>query len=117
MVSGYYTALERTLVLGEPDDDTLRLWGANVATHELGLSLIKPGISCAAICAELNAFLEAEAHAGPLLIIAFSPCIAHGVDMSNNHRQQDMAVKSGHWPLFRFNPENIPLGKPPKSIV
>jgi pyruvate-ferredoxin/flavodoxin oxidoreductase len=52
----------------------------------------------------LKAFLEAEAHPGPSLIIAFSPCIAHGVDLSNNHRQQDMAVKSGHWPLFRFNP-------------
>ena len=64
----------------------------------------------------LNAFLEAEAHPGPSLIIAFSPCIAHGVDMSNNHRQQDMAVKSGHWPLFRFNPENIPQGKPPLKL-
>jgi pyruvate-ferredoxin/flavodoxin oxidoreductase len=64
----------------------------------------------------LNAFLEAEAHPGPSLIIAFSPCIAHGVDMSNNHRQQDMAVKSGHWPLFRFNPKNIALGKPPLKL-
>jgi pyruvate-ferredoxin/flavodoxin oxidoreductase len=64
----------------------------------------------------LNAFLEAEAHPGPSLIIAFSPCIAHGVDMSFNHRQQDMAVKSGHWPLFRFNPENIERGKPPMKL-
>ena len=64
----------------------------------------------------LNAFLEAEAHPGPSLIIAFSPCIAHGVDMSFNHRQQDMAVKSGHWPLFRFNPENIERGKPPLKL-
>jgi pyruvate-ferredoxin/flavodoxin oxidoreductase len=64
----------------------------------------------------LNAFLEAEAHPGPSLIIAFSPCIAHGVDMSFNHRQQDMAVKSGHWPLFRFNPENIARGKPPLKL-
>ena len=64
----------------------------------------------------LNAFLEAEAHPGPSLIIAFSPCIAHGVDMSFNHRQQDMAVKSGHWPLFRFNPLNIEQGKPPMKM-
>ena len=64
----------------------------------------------------LNAFLEAEAHRGPSLIIAFSPCIAHGVDMSNNHHQQDLAVKSGHWPLFRFNPENIARGKPPLKL-
>lgn len=57
MISGYYTALERTLFLGEPDADSLRLWRANVAAHELGLSLIKPGVSCAAICAEINRFL------------------------------------------------------------
>jgi pyruvate-ferredoxin/flavodoxin oxidoreductase len=64
----------------------------------------------------LNAFLEAEAHPGPSLILALSPCIAHGVDMSFNHRQQDMAVKSGHWPLFRFNPRQIELGKPPMKM-
>ncbi|KAA1188174.1 pyruvate:ferredoxin (flavodoxin) oxidoreductase [Pseudohalioglobus sediminis] len=64
----------------------------------------------------LNAFLEAEAHPGPSLILALSPCIAHGVDMSRNHQQQDMAVKSGHWPLFRFNPENIAAGKPPMKM-
>lgn len=56
MISGYYTALERTLFLGEPDPETLRIWQANVAAHELGLSLIRPGISCAAICGEINRF-------------------------------------------------------------
>ncbi len=60
MISGYYTALERTLFLGEPDPASRRLWEANVATHELGLSLIRPGISCAEICTELNRFLEGE---------------------------------------------------------
>jgi pyruvate-ferredoxin/flavodoxin oxidoreductase len=64
----------------------------------------------------LRTFLEAEAYEGPSLIIAYSPCIAHGVDMSFNHRQQDMAVKSGHWPLMRFNPANIELGKPPLKL-
>ena len=64
----------------------------------------------------LHTFIEAEAHRGPSLIIAYSPCIAHGVDMSFNHRQQDMAVKSGHWPLFRFNPANIERGKPPLKL-
>lgn len=54
MISGYYTALERTLFLGAPDTASLRIWEANVAAHELGLSLIKPGISCSAICAEIN---------------------------------------------------------------
>ncbi len=64
----------------------------------------------------LNAFLEAEAHDGPSIIIAYSPCIAHGVDMSNNHRQQNLAVKSGHWPLFRFDPGKIKQGKNPMHL-
>jgi creatinase len=57
MISGYYTALERTLFLGEPDAASLALWEANVAAHELGLSLIRPGAVCSEICAEINAFL------------------------------------------------------------
>lgn len=56
MVSGYYTALERRLFLGEPDAASLRIWEANVGAHELGLSLIRPGAVCADICAELNAY-------------------------------------------------------------
>jgi pyruvate-ferredoxin/flavodoxin oxidoreductase len=64
----------------------------------------------------LHAFLEAEAHSGPSIIIAYSPCIAHGVDLSNNHRQQNLAVKSGHWPLFRFDPGNIAKGKNPLHL-
>lgn len=64
----------------------------------------------------LNAFLEAEAHDGPSIIIAYAPCIAHGVDLSNNHRQQNLAVKSGHWPLFRFDPGKIKLGKNPMHM-
>ncbi len=57
MISGYYTALERTLFLGEPDAASRAIWEANVAAHELGLSLIRPGVRCSEICAELNAFL------------------------------------------------------------
>ncbi len=64
----------------------------------------------------LRAFLEAEAHDGPSLIIAYSPCIAHGIDLSNNHRQQQLAVKSGHWPLFRFDPQKIKHGKNPMHL-
>lgn len=60
MISGYYTALERTLFIGEPDKESLRIWEANVAAHELGLSLIKPGASCSGICAEINAFFAGE---------------------------------------------------------
>ena len=57
MISGYYTALERTLFLGEVDAASLRIWEANVATHELGLSLLRPGVSCAEVTARLNDFL------------------------------------------------------------
>jgi len=64
----------------------------------------------------LNAFLEAEAHDGPSIIIAYAPCIAHGVDLSNNHRQQDLAVKSGHWPLFRYDPSKAKAGKNPMKL-
>jgi creatinase len=58
MISGYYTALERTLFLGEPDAASLKVWQANVEAHELGLSLIKPGATCSGICAEINRLLE-----------------------------------------------------------
>jgi creatinase len=58
MISGYYTALERTLFLGEPDADSLRVWQANVDAHELGISLIKPGATCSGICSEINRFFE-----------------------------------------------------------
>ncbi len=61
----------------------------------------------------LRAFLEAESYDGPSLIIAYSPCIAHGVDMANNLRQQDLAVNSGHWPLFRYDPRKTAQGENP----
>jgi creatinase len=52
MISGYYTALERTLFVGEVDDASRAIWEANVAAHELGMSLMKPGaVSCAEITA------------------------------------------------------------------
>jgi pyruvate-ferredoxin/flavodoxin oxidoreductase len=59
----------------------------------------------------LKAFNEAEAFDGPSLIIAYAPCIAHGIDMSHSHEQQKLAVQSGHWPLFRFNPTLVREGK------
>ena len=60
MISGYYTALERTLFLGQPDQDSLRFWQANVGAHELGLSLIRPGAKCSEICDEINRFFEEQ---------------------------------------------------------
>ena len=64
----------------------------------------------------LRTFIDAEAHDGPSLIIAYAPCIAHGVDLSFNHRQQDLAVKSGHWPLFRYEPARAAAGKNPLHL-
>ena len=58
MISGYYTALERTLFVGEVDDASRRIWEANVGAHELGLSLIRAGATCSGICAEMNRFFE-----------------------------------------------------------
>lgn len=64
----------------------------------------------------LHTFLEAESYDGPSLIIAYSPCIAHGVDLANNHRQQTLAVDSGHWPLFRYDPRRIAQGQNPFKL-
>ncbi len=64
----------------------------------------------------LRTFIEAEAHDGPSIIIAYSPCIAHGVDLANNHRQQQLAVNSGHWPLFRFDPGKARQGINPLKM-
>ncbi len=52
----------------------------------------------------LKTILEAEAYPGPSLIIAYSHCIAHGYDMCHGNQQQNLAVKTGYWPLFRYNP-------------
>ena len=54
MISGYYTALERTLFLNTVDDESLKAWEANVKVHKRGLELIKPGVKCSDICKELN---------------------------------------------------------------
>ncbi|GAA6164397.1 M24 family metallopeptidase [Pelagimonas sp. KU-00592-HH] len=56
MISGYYTALERTMFVKEVDAASLRYWEANVGAHELGISLLKPGASCAEITHKINAF-------------------------------------------------------------
>jgi pyruvate-ferredoxin/flavodoxin oxidoreductase len=63
-----------------------------------------------------QAFLEAESYDGPSLIIAYSHCIAHGYDMANGVSQQKLAVDSGVWPLYRFDPRRIPKGEPPLHL-
>ncbi|MGV6826566.1 MAG: pyruvate:ferredoxin (flavodoxin) oxidoreductase [bacterium] len=52
----------------------------------------------------VRAFMEAESYPGPSLIVAYSPCIAHGYDMLESLKQQERAVKAGHWNLFRYDP-------------
>ena len=54
----------------------------------------------------LKAFQEAEAYNGPSIIFAYSPCIAHGIDMSKTQTEQKRAVEAGYFPLYRYNPEN-----------
>ena len=62
----------------------------------------------------IKVFREAEAHNGPSLILAYSPCISHGIkDMRYMLHQQKMAVDSGYWPLLRYIPANIDEGKNP----
>jgi pyruvate-ferredoxin/flavodoxin oxidoreductase len=61
----------------------------------------------------VEAFLEAERHPGPSLIIAHSPCIAHGYDLVHSPQQQKKAIASGMWPLYRFDPSRVDRGEAP----
>jgi pyruvate-ferredoxin/flavodoxin oxidoreductase len=64
----------------------------------------------------IKAFLEAEAYNGPSIIIAYSHCIAHGIDMTKGMDQQKSAVTSGVWPLYRYHPELSGQGKNPFQL-
>jgi len=61
----------------------------------------------------LKAFMEAEAYDGPSLIIAYSPCINHGIDMSKSQQEEKLAVDTGYWILYRYNPQLAKEGKNP----
>ena len=64
----------------------------------------------------LKAFIEAEKYDGPSIIIAYSHCIAHGIDMSAPLKNQKAAVDSGQWILYRYNPDNLIEGKNPLTL-
>ena len=64
----------------------------------------------------LKAFMEAESWPGVSIIIAYSPCTAWGTDMINNHAMQDRAVRSGHWPLFRYDPRRAARQENPLQL-
>src|SRR5690606_23603855 len=61
-------------------------------------------------------FLEAEAWNGPSIIIAYSHCIAHGINMATGFQNQKAAVDSGQWVIYRYNPENTEKGLPPLTL-
>ena len=94
--------------------------GKRVARKDLALQAIAYGnVYVAQVAMGANpqqtllAFREAEAYPGPSLILAYSHCIAHGIDMRFGMRQQDLAVASGYWPLFRYNPAMRAVGENP----
>jgi len=97
--------------------------GKPSAKKDLGMTAIRYGdvyIAQVAMGANdthtLKVFLEAEAHPGPSLIIAYSQCIAHGIDMAKGMHQQKLAVDSGHWPLYRYNPRLVEENKNPFQL-
>ena len=94
--------------------------GKRVARKDLALQAIAYGnvyVAQVAMGANpqqtLQAFREAEAYEGPSLILAYSHCIAHGFDLRNGMKQQDLAVASGYWPLFRYVPAMRKIGESP----
>jgi len=97
--------------------------GKGLAKKDLGLIAMAYGSVYVAQVAmgsndqhTLKAFLEAEAYDGPSIIIAYSHCIAHGIDMVKGLEQQRGAVASGYWPLYRYNPDLVEQGKNPLTI-
>ena len=97
--------------------------GKSTAKKDLGMGAIRYGnVYVAQVAMGANdthtvkAFLEAEAHDGPSLIIAYSQCIAHGIDMAKGMRQQKLAVESGHWPLYRYIPKLAAENKNPFQL-
>jgi pyruvate-ferredoxin/flavodoxin oxidoreductase len=97
--------------------------GKGMAKKDLGLIAMSYGAVYVARVAmgasdqqTLRAIIEAEAYDGPSLIIAYSHCINHGIDMAKGLEQQKLAVQSGYWPMYRYNPALIAEGKNPLLI-
>jgi pyruvate-ferredoxin/flavodoxin oxidoreductase len=97
--------------------------GKGLSKKDLGLMAIAYGYVYVARVAmgysdqhTLKAFIEAEAYNGPSIIIAYSHCIAHGFDMAKGLQQQKLAVQSGLWPLYRYDPRLGAEGKNPLQI-
>jgi len=93
--------------------------GRDIPKKDLGREAMSYGhvyVARVAFGAKINqtvqAFLEAERHPGPSLVIAYSPCIAHGYDLRHGNTQQKLVVESGIWPLYRFDPLRMETGEP-----
>jgi pyruvate-ferredoxin/flavodoxin oxidoreductase len=97
--------------------------GKPTAKKDLGLMLMTYGniyIANIAIGADpaqaIRAIQEADNYDGPAIVIAYSHCIAHGIDMRKGMSQQKLAVQSGYWPLYRYNPDRAKEGLNPLQI-
>ncbi len=99
--------------------------GKNVKKKDLGMIAATYGyvyVAQVAMGADKNqllkAVIEAEKHDGPSLILAYAPCINHGIraGMGKTQEQEDLAVKSGYWHLYRYNPANVAEGKNPFTL-
>jgi pyruvate-ferredoxin/flavodoxin oxidoreductase len=97
--------------------------GKEIPKKDLGLEAMSYGhvyVAQVAFGAKINqtvqALREAEAYPGPSLVIAYSPCIAHGYDLSQNAVQQQRLVESGLWPLYRFDPRRLAAGEAPLQL-
>jgi pyruvate-ferredoxin/flavodoxin oxidoreductase len=97
--------------------------GKDIAKKDIGLMAMAYGhvyVARVAFGAKdvqtLKALQEAESYPGPALIIAYSHCIAHGYDMAYGAEQQKLAVDSGVWPLYRFDPRRVAQGQPPLAL-
>jgi pyruvate-ferredoxin/flavodoxin oxidoreductase len=97
--------------------------GKELGKKDLGLMAMSYGHAYVARIAfgakdhqTVKALLEAESYSGPSLVIAYSHCIAHGYDMAFGCEQQKLAVDSGIWPLYRFDPRRTGRGEPPLQI-
>ena len=97
--------------------------GKETPAKDLGLEAMSHGnvyVARIAFGANMNqtvrALLEAEAHRGPSIVIAYSHCVAHGYDLRHGADQQKLAVQSGMWPLYRYDPHRVLENEPPLAL-
>ena len=97
--------------------------GKRTKKKDLGLMAMSYGyVYVAKVCMGANpaqlmkAVTEAEAYKGPSLIIAYAPCINHGINMGHSQLEAKKAVEAGYWPLYRYNPDLAAEGKNPFSL-